>query len=87
MCMQLLATSTSRKCPLDHMPLQHASIERYRPNYTVMSMVEAGRDSKRDFKLRAGQLKMEMLPATILGRGGGGIVLRGALAADKKVQV
>jgi hypothetical protein len=83
--MQLLATS--RTCPLDRTPLQHASIERYRPNYTVISMVEAARDPTRVFQLQPAQLQVDMSPAAFLGRGGSGTVYRGTLAVAAQLYV
>ena len=76
-CAQLL--STSRQCPLDREALQLANVRCYRPNYTVMSMVELARDPAREFQLQASQLQVDTCEAGCLGCGRGGNVYRGAL--------
>jgi hypothetical protein len=76
--MQLLANK--RPCPFDLKPLPYASIDAFRPNYSLMHVVSAfnNRDDSHRYLLEAGQLQYSANRESFLGEGGGGIVYRGA---------
>ena len=71
--------NTSRRCPHGCGLLQHGSVGRYKPNYTVMALVEATLAPEREYQLQASQLQVDESEAGFIGRGGQGTVHRGAL--------